>query len=111
MKSKNQQKRIRRTRRLLRGGKPVTTGDFESGLNQLKTAFSQLETVKNQIISYNNSVKGDDYIYVANMKPILDTALPLIVNGYNDIFKLNELLIQENRIARENEYSAGVGQM
>ena len=45
MKSKNQQKqkRIKQTRRLFQGGKPVTTGEFESRLQNLSDAFSQLE--------------------------------------------------------------------
>lgn len=115
MKSKSQQKRIRRTRRLLRGGKPVTTSEFESGLNHLKAALpfqeavSHLENVKNLIVKNGNSVKGDDWRYFQDMKPEIDKALQSVQDGLKNINMLYKRLEKENREAREDELSIGVG--
>lgn len=111
MKSKSQQKRIRRTRRLLQGGKPVTTGEFESGLNHFKEVVSRLEIVKYLIVKNGNSVKGDDWRYVQDMKPEIDKALQSIEEGLEIINKLYKRLEKENRVAREYELSIGVGPM
>lgn len=117
MKSKSHQKRIRRTRRLLLGGKPVTTSEFESGLNHFKAALpfqeavSHLESVKNLIVKNGNSVKGDDWRYVQKMKPEIDKALQSIEEGLKIINTLYKRLEKENREAREYELSIGVGSM